>query len=206
MKKALLPILIIACIVLSCKQTSNTEKDDSDAKFDSLLSVTLKKSQRNDNMIYVTESQLDSIRNNYKGNYDESLPMGIHFGYSEKEYNKKYNSLLNQGEIFQYSSSGIYAYKHKIRDYRIWAIPHPEYEKGKMKSLKLICWDTDGENSSWKLIPVLSKNYGKPYYIEKKNTCYWYRKGLEICLKDELVDNTPYPSQLTGVLYYNNIK
>lgn len=206
MKKILLSLLIITCIVFSCKQTSNTKEADSDAEFDSLLSMTLKKNQRNDDLIYVTEIQLDSIRNSYRGNNEESLPMGVSFGISEKEYSKRYNSLLKQGEIFQYSSSGIYAYKYKINDYHIWAIPYPEYERGKMESLKLICWDADGENSSWKLIPACSKRYGKPYYIEKKNACYWYRNGLEICLEDELVNNDPYPAQLTGVLYYNNIK
>lgn len=75
-----------------------------------------------------------------------------------------------------------------------------------MKSLKLICWDTDGENSHSKLISSLSKIYGKPYFIDKKYACFWYRTGLEICLEDELINNDPYPAQLTGVLYYNNIK
>lgn len=205
-KITIIIFLIITCSFSSCNNVRNNYKETSQAEFDSLLSAVLKENQRNDDLIYVTEAQIDSIRDKYRGNYEESLPMGVHFGNSEKEYDKRYNSLLNQGEIFQYSSSGIYAYKYKINDYRIWAVPYPKYERKKMKPLKLICWDTDGENSHSKLISSLSKIYGKPYFIDKKYACFWYRTGLEICLEDELINNDPYPAQLTGVLYYNNIK
>ena len=206
MIKILVSLFLGICLFVSCKQANHSNKDMSQTEFDSLLSETLKKRQKNDNLIYITENQLDSIKANFRGSNKESLPLGINFGISEKAYKKIYNTLLNKGEIFQYSSSGIYAYKYMINDYRIWAIPFPEFEKGKMKSLKLICWDTDGDNSNWKLIPAYSKIYGKPFYIEKKDVCYWYSKGLEICLKDEIVNNDPYPSQSTGVLYYNEIK
>ena len=78
----------------------NNYKETSQAEFDSLLSAVLKEKQRKDDLIYVTEAQIDRIREKYRGNYEESLPMGVHFGNSEKEYDKRYNSLLNQGEIF----------------------------------------------------------------------------------------------------------
>lgn len=53
----------------------NNYKETSQAEFDSLLSAVLKENQRNDDLIYVTEAQIDSIRDKYRGNYEESLRM-----------------------------------------------------------------------------------------------------------------------------------
>ena len=50
----------------------NNYKETSQAEFDSLLSAVLKENQRNDDLIYVTEAQIDSIRDKYRGNYEES--------------------------------------------------------------------------------------------------------------------------------------
>ena len=84
-KITIIIFLIITCSFSSCNNVRNNYKETSQAEFDSLLSAVLKENQRNDDLIYVTEAQIDSIRDKYRGNYEESLPMGVQFGNSEKE-------------------------------------------------------------------------------------------------------------------------
>ncbi|MBS7112540.1 MAG: hypothetical protein KH100_15255 [Dysgonomonas mossii] len=152
---------------------------------------------------HINKYQLDSIRDEYKGNYQDSLFLDFRFGMIKKEYDKVYTKLILNNILNQYSPE-LYAYTLKYGELRLWLVPYPTFINDKLVELKIICWNSDGSDSYDGVMYHLNDQFSNMFY-DDDNT-YWFKSGLEIQLCKELVNNDPYPETKTGVLYLKYIK